>query len=206
MAAPFEKLLRDSGFRRRVGRRARASSRRTAAMCWTQDDSGKTASSVSFAAPRPLHLSTDDGLRSLRNPAFRAAVRPHLQLAATRVALALYAAAARLQISEAPAQDWPGHPAVLGIAASGSLGLASPRSAAVPGMNCAIPRAPTGLMASGWKLLSQEDESGQKRDREMLGERRGIDNPANGGDERLCFLPCERRKSARQGQDKSREG
>jgi hypothetical protein len=46
--------------------------------------------------------------------------------------------------------------AAFGIASSGSNGLDRPRSAAVPGMNCAMPRAPAGLMALGLKLLSRQ--------------------------------------------------
>ena len=41
-----------------------------------------------------------------------------------------------------------------GIACSGSNGLASPRSAAVPGMNCATPCAPAGLTTCGRNALS----------------------------------------------------
>jgi hypothetical protein len=38
----------------------------------------------------------------------------------------------------------------------GSNGLSSPRSMAVPGMNCAIPCAPFGLTALGLKRLSRQ--------------------------------------------------
>ena len=43
-----------------------------------------------------------------------------------------------------------------GIAVAGSNGSASPRSEAVPGMNCATPSAPAGLTAWGWKALSRQ--------------------------------------------------
>ena len=63
-----------------------------------------------------------------------------------------------------------------------------------------------GTDGVGLEVAFLPDQLGQECRRDTLGERRGIDNPANGGDERLRFLRCERRKSARQGQDKSREG
>jgi hypothetical protein len=68
------------------------------------------------------------------------------------------------------------------------------------------PASADGTDGVGLEVAFLPDESGQKRDREMLGEGGGIDDPANGGDERLPILRCKRRRNAQQGQDKSREG
>src|SRR5688500_2591905 len=63
------------------------------------------------------------------------------------------------------------------MACSGSKGSNKPRSCAVPGMNCAIPCAPTGLTAVARKLLSCQinlvrKEMGSPRARAELSMRR----------------------------------
>ena len=138
-------------------------------------------------------------------PRFRRQYAQPASQFATRVAPALYAAAARPRFPKRCfrlANKLRGlGDRRLRVAGVGELALGR-RARHEFGES---PRAPTGLMASGWKSFLP-DESGQKRDREMLGEGGGIDHPANGGDERLPILRCRRRRNAQQGQEKSREG